>query len=64
MNLFPNNTLLIATHNSGKLDEFKYILKNLNLKIFSAKDLNLDEPIENKDTTNVEFRNPMFTPQS
>ena len=50
MNLFPNNTLLIATHNSGKLDEFKSILKNLNLKIFSAKDLNLDEPIENKDT--------------
>ena len=22
------------------------------------------KPIENKDTTNVEFRNPMFTPQS
>ena len=46
MNLFSENQLLIATHNTGKLEEFKYLLKDLDLKILSSKDLNLDEPNE------------------
>ena len=33
MNLFPENQLLIATHNTGKLEEFKYLLKDLDLKL-------------------------------
>ena len=50
MSLFPKNQLLIATHNSGKLEEFKYLLKDLDLKILSSKDLNLDEPNETENT--------------
>ena len=47
---FPDNKLLIATHNNGKLEEFKQILKDLDLLILSSKDLNLDEPKETEDT--------------
>ena len=50
MNFFPENELLIATHNSGKLEEFKYLLKDLDLKILSSKDLNLNEPKETENT--------------
>ena len=50
MNLFHKNQLLIATHNTGKLEEFKYLLKDLDLKILSSKDLNLDEPNETENT--------------
>ena len=50
MKIFPENKILIATHNEGKLEEFKYILKDLGLKILSSKDLNLDEPIETENT--------------
>ncbi len=50
MNLFPENQLLIATHNTGKLEEFKYLLKDLDLEILSSKDLNLDEPNETENT--------------
>ena len=50
MNLFPEKKLLIATHNSGKLEEFKYLLKDLDLKILSSKDLNLKEPNETENT--------------
>ena len=50
MNNFPDNKILIATHNNGKLEEFKQILKDLDLLILSSKDLNLDEPQETEDT--------------
>ena len=50
MTLFPEGKLLIATHNSGKLDEFKYILKPLNLELISSKELNLLEPAEIENT--------------
>ena len=50
MKRFPENKILIATHNIGKLEEFKYILKDLDLKILSSKDLNIDEPIETENT--------------
>ena len=50
MSLFPENQLLIATHNTGKLEEFKYLLKDLDLKILSSRDLNLDEPNETENT--------------
>ena len=50
MNIFPENKLLIATHNTGKLEEFKSLLKDLDLKILSSRDLNLDEPNETENT--------------
>ncbi len=50
MSIFPENKILIATHNSGKLEEFKYILKDLDLIIVSSKELNLDEPEETENT--------------
>ena len=50
MNNFPDNKILIATHNNGKFEEFKQILKDLDLLILSSKDLNLDEPKETEDT--------------
>ena len=50
MSNFPDNKILIATHNNGKLEEFKQILKDLDLLILSSKDLNLDEPKETEDT--------------
>ena len=50
MNLFSERKILIATHNLGKLEEFKSILGDLNLKIISSKDLNLAEPDEIADT--------------
>jgi len=50
MSSFSEKKLLIATHNQGKFEEFKLILGNLNLKIMSAKDLNLSEPKETKNS--------------
>ena len=42
--------MVIASHNSGKIKEMVFFLKKLNIKIFSAKDFNLSEPIENGKT--------------
>ena len=50
MQIFPENKILIATHNEGKLEEFKYILRDLKLNILSSKDLNLEEPKETENT--------------
>ena len=50
MTLFPEGKLLIATHNSGKLEEFKSILRTLNLELTSSKELNLPEPKEIENT--------------
>lgn len=50
MKLFPDNKILIATHNKGKLEEFKYILKDLGLLILSSIDLKIDEPKETENT--------------
>jgi XTP/dITP diphosphohydrolase len=44
------NQLLIATHNPGKLAEFRQLLGPLNLAIISAGDLNLPEPDETGET--------------
>jgi len=39
-------TLLLATHNTGKVCEFEQMLEGLNIKIQSAADFNLAEPEE------------------
>lgn len=42
----PQNKLLIATKNKGKLTEFKEFLKDLPFEIISLADLNIKEDIE------------------
>ncbi|CAK7192525.1 dITP/XTP pyrophosphatase [Commensalibacter sp. Nvir] len=44
--LKAGNTLLVATHNSGKINEIKSLLSPFSIKVYSAKDLNLPEPEE------------------
>lgn len=42
--------LLLATHNKNKVKELKYLLENCNIKVLSAEDFNLSEPIEDGKT--------------
>ena len=53
LRLHPGDRLLIATHNSGKLAEFRQLLKTFDLDIVSAGELDLDEP-EETGTTFIE----------
>lgn len=41
----PQNKLLIATKNQGKVGEFKEFLKDLSIELVSLKDLNITEDI-------------------
>lgn len=50
MRRFDSKTLLIATHNAGKLDEFRQIMTPLVITVTSAKDHNLPEPPETETT--------------
>ena len=43
---FDGGTLVVATHNAGKLDEFKVMLGGRVEKLLSAADLDLLEPVE------------------
>ena len=45
-----NETIVIASHNPGKIKEMTFFLKKISFKILSAKDFNLSEPIENGKT--------------
>ena len=43
--------ILLATHNKGKLEEYRYILSPMGYLVYSASDLNIDdEPEENGST--------------
>ncbi len=42
--------LLIATHNHGKIEEFKQILSPKDIEVVSAIDFDLEEPVEDGDT--------------
>ena len=53
LRLHPGDRLVIATHNAGKLAEFRQLLKSFDLDIVSAGELDLDEP-EETGTTFVE----------
>ena len=44
--IFNNNKIVIASHNKGKVEEIKILLKPLKIEVLSAKDFNLKEPIE------------------
>ena len=42
---FNGNKLVIASHNKGKVKEIRVLLEPLNIKILSADDFNIKEPI-------------------
>jgi XTP/dITP diphosphohydrolase len=44
--LSPGNTLVIASHNPGKVREIRELLKSFGLDVIGAADLKLDEPEE------------------
>ena len=46
MRRFAGDTLLIATHNQGKLDEIAHLLRPLGISVTSAKAHGLPEPVE------------------
>jgi len=50
----PQNKLLIATKNQGKVGEFKEFLKDLSLEIVSLKDLGIKEDVEEDGKTYLE----------
>ena len=43
---FDGNTLLVASHNEGKVKEIKDLLENLRIQVVSAQNLGLAEPEE------------------
>jgi len=47
---FPGNTLVIATHNRGKLEEIADLLRPYAITVQSAADLGLPEPAETEDS--------------
>ena len=50
MRRFDGTSLLIATHNKGKLEEFQQILGPLGITVTSAADHGLPEPAETENT--------------
>lgn len=50
MRRFGGKTLLVATHNRGKLEEFSYLLKPYGIRCISAAEMNLPEPAETETT--------------
>ena len=47
---FREKKLVVATHNNGKLNEIKDLLKDINCKVYSSIGLNLPVPKENGST--------------
>lgn len=50
MRKFRENTLLVATHNQGKLEEIAHLLKPFGITAISAADKDLPEPEETETT--------------
>lgn len=50
MRKFSDPTLLVATHNHGKLEEVADLLSDFGIEVISAKQLNLPEPEETEDS--------------
>lgn len=50
MRKFSDQTLLVATHNKGKLEEIADLLKPFGISVVSAADLGLAEPAETETT--------------
>ena len=43
---FEEKNIIIATHNSGKLQELKNLLKNINVSVYSSSEMRLPVPVE------------------
>ncbi|EPX77615.1 RdgB/HAM1 family non-canonical purine NTP pyrophosphatase [Litoreibacter arenae] len=50
MRKFTDDTLLVATHNKGKLEEISALLEPFGIKVVSASDYDLPEPEETETT--------------
>lgn len=50
MRAFTEKTLLVATHNAGKLDEIRAMLAPHGIKVTSAGEMGLPEPAETEDS--------------
>ncbi len=50
MNKFDGKKLVLATHNKGKVEEIKNLLKDFDIEILCAADLHLIEPDETENT--------------
>ena len=50
MRRFTGDTLLVATHNAGKLDEIADLLSDLNISVVGAAEKSLPEPEETETT--------------
>ena len=50
MRTFVENSLVLATHNKGKVEELSNLFKNYNFNIKSSSDFNLKEPEETEKT--------------
>lgn len=50
MRKFSGDTLLVATHNRGKLEEIAKLLEPFGISVVSAGDMNLPEPAEAEDS--------------
>ena len=48
--IFNDNKIVIASHNKGKVEEIKIMLKPLQIEVLSANNFNLKEPIEDGNT--------------
>lgn len=47
---FQGDTLLVATHNAGKLEEIAHLLEPFGVKVVGAAEMNLEEPEETETT--------------
>ncbi|MEP1697921.1 MAG: non-canonical purine NTP pyrophosphatase, partial [Paracoccaceae bacterium] len=50
MRQFTDDTLLIATHNAGKLEEISNLLSDVGIAVIGAAEKNLPEPVEDSTT--------------
>lgn len=50
MRMFSGETLVLATHNRGKLEEIEALMAPLGIVVRSAADFGLEEPVETEDS--------------
>jgi len=64
--LFDEKKLVVASHNEGKVREIRILLAPFGVELFSSKELELSEPIEDGDTfiANAEIKSKNATKES
>ena len=48
--LYPDDTIIVATHNKGKAEEFKTLFSQVGITTKFSEDFNIPEPIEDGKT--------------